>query len=116
MSVWQSADETHIRKLIENTKIVDSGCWEWQGAITSGGYGVMRFQGEVNYLHRVSFALTHDMDHPDELDSDINHKCGNKRCWNPAHLKTVTQRENMIDTIRLSEIETKLDADDVLDI
>lgn len=76
-----------------------SGCWEWQGAKTSNGYG-----DGWNYLypgaggkrrvsaHRQSYVMAKG-EIPEGLQ--IDHLCRNKKCVNPEHLEAVTQQENM---------------------
>ncbi len=34
-------------------------CWEWLGAITSHGYGNMKYGGSTRSAHRISYELVH---------------------------------------------------------
>lgn len=66
-------------------------CWEWQGALGSHGYGAITINN-VRYLaHRYSYKETVG-DIPQGLV--IDHRCHNKRCVNPSHLRPVTVKQN----------------------
>lgn len=72
------------------------GCWLWQAAISSVGYGVVGLGGRANGLflaHRVSFTIECGQI-PEGLQ--IDHICKVRKCVNPAHLESVTQRENIL--------------------
>lgn len=64
------------------------GCWEWQGSVSSAGYGYL---GRT-LAHRRSYELFVGSI-PDGLVLD--HLCRNAACVNPDHLEPVTQRENV---------------------
>lgn len=69
-----------------------SGCWEWTAVKTRDGYARVTWKGKSFAGHRVSYsALVGPI--PDGLELD--HKCRNKACVNPAHLEPVTRLENM---------------------
>ncbi len=87
---------------MENRELIDrllrgcipepnSGCWLWIDALTSGGYGQLRWDGLVLYAHRVSFELFRGPI-PDGLELD--HLCRVRCCVNPYHLEPVTGIEN----------------------
>ena len=61
-----------------------NGCWEWQGARTTSGYGQLWVNGKLQVAHRVSWFLKHQ-------------PCDVKRCVNPDHLFLGTQSDNMRD-------------------
>lgn len=74
-------------------KHAGSGCWEWTGSRTLGGYGHLRRPGGTfDYAHRV--AYTHERGPiPDGLV--IDHLCRNRACCNPDHLEPVPHRTNV---------------------
>ncbi len=78
--------------------VVDSetGCWVWQGAKSSQGYGSVRERanggtGQTLKAHRVFYE-----EHvgPIPVGLHIDHLCRNHACVNPAHLEPVTNADN----------------------
>lgn len=84
-------------KELERLRIVtDSGCWEWQGRIDKGGYGRKKIRKDgINYynVHQVSFVV-YNGDIP--FGNEIDHKCRNRKCFNPDHLQAITKKENIL--------------------
>jgi hypothetical protein len=76
-------------------------CWLWTGN-TRRGYGVYWSGGRRYPAHRWSFEQANGPI-PDGLV--IDHMCRVKSCVNPAHLRAVTQRVNVMagDTIVAAE-------------
>lgn len=73
-------------------RICDTGdCWEWQGGVTTAGYGLVQFYRHKWYVHRLAYCLLVGPI-PDNLT--IDHLCRNRICVNPAHLDLVTRQEN----------------------
>ena len=76
-------------------------CWEWEGATTGEGYGVISYGGRNLYTHRLAYIFEHPEGIPE--GASVLHDCGvfgNPLCCNPAHLRTGTGSENMADAIR----------------
>lgn len=70
------------------------GCWEWQAARDSNGYGVFN-KGEgrgLDRAHRVAYELLVGAIPPGLV---LDHLCRNKSCCNPGHLEPVTIGENI---------------------
>ena len=70
-----------------------SGCWLWDRAIASQGYGVLWLDGRLQYAHRVAHVLFKG-EIPEGLT--IDHLCRVTACVNPEHLEAVTMRENIL--------------------
>jgi len=80
-------------KFLEKVKVMDSGCWEWQGEIIYSGYGATHFRGKHQTAHRVAYLLFRG-DIPIGLEPD--HICLNKSCVNPEHLRLISHRDNLL--------------------
>lgn len=77
----------------------EHGCWEWQGACVTNGYGQMHANGRKRSTHRLAWELEHG---PIPSGMKIDHICGNRKCLRPNHLRLVTHAENLqnLTTIR----------------
>jgi hypothetical protein len=73
------------------------GCWEWQGAVNTAGYGGIGDRGKTLYVHRLVYAATVG---PIPEKYDVMHSCDNRLCVRPDHLTVGTRRENMLDASR----------------
>lgn len=74
-----------------------TNCWNWTGAL-SRGYGVMSssFGASPYKAHRVSYEL-----HIGNIQEGqvVRHTCDNRKCCNPMHLITGTQKDNVHDAV-----------------
>lgn len=77
---WESADKP------------ETGCWQWKLYINRGGYGHLNRQGVTYRAHRVAYELAKG---PIPEDLNIDHRCHNRACINPDHLRAATQKQNL---------------------
>ena len=72
---------------------LESGCWEWQCALTNG-YGVFWDGKRQVRAHRFSYEHFYNSSIPDGLTLD--HLCRNRKCVNPKHMEIVSKGENVL--------------------
>lgn len=68
-----------------------SECWIWTGVTNDGGYGLFSHQGKNERAHRFAWSLSVG-EIPGGLQ--IDHKCRNRMCVNPSHLRPATNKQN----------------------
>lgn len=88
------SDATHYRHDAKFwAKIVKMDtCWLWTGCLQSGGYGQVRRDGYLWYVHSYVYNLLIGPV-PDGLELD--HTCRVRNCVNPDHLEPVTHQVNI---------------------
>jgi len=89
------------RQIRSNIRVNDFGCWEWTGQITRHGYGWLVGIGAHRLAYEVfvgpiqsGLVIDHTCHDPDTCV--CGDTCPHRRCVNPAHMETVTQRENWL--------------------
>ena len=80
-----SVDEINVEYFLSRINATDS-CWNWIGSKTTSGYGDY-CNGIRRYAHRISYCLFNGSISSDKV---IDHKCMNKMCVNPDHLREVS--------------------------
>lgn len=65
-----------------------TGCWEWQGALNSRGYGCFAWGGKGKSLlaHRWAWLFLAEKKIPDGKVLSHKESCGNHACVNPEHM------------------------------
>lgn len=72
-------------------------CWIWQGAKTTGGYGIVTIGGKNYSAHKLSWQWANGKPVPE--GQVLLHKCDNPLCVNPEHLTPDTQQNNVLDRV-----------------
>lgn len=74
-------------------------CVLWPYGRTTGGYGTVTIEGELQYVHRVVCEIKHGP--PETAGQQARHICGNGHlgCFNPDHLQWGTGSENQMDRV-----------------
>jgi hypothetical protein len=67
-------------------------CWVWTGAISSKGYGSCWHNGSARQAHLVVWEML--FGRLRGRKRELDHRCRNRPCSNPAHLEPVTRGEN----------------------
>lgn len=97
---------TVVERIMERVQVDPvTGCWLWQGCITSWGYGVVYDGPNQLRVHRVIYAHHRG---PIPKGLDVDHVCHNedkscaggkscihRRCVNPDHLRAASRRDNL---------------------
>lgn len=96
---WRKYGDTSITKFIvddlarfNSNVIVTPDCWLWAGSNLNGGYACHFLKGRKTCAHRFSFTVFIGHIPP---DLEIDHRCHNPGCVNPAHLQAVTTAFNL---------------------
>ena len=72
----------------------NSGCWLWEGSLSTTGYGRMTIGQKQIQAHRFSYQI-HKGKIPHKME--VLHRCDNPPCVNPEHLRVGTHQDNMRD-------------------
>lgn len=72
-----------------------TGCWPWLGGLDTEGYGQVQRNHKKQKAHR---WVWESMVGPLEPEILLDHKCHNRACVNPDHLRKVTAEQNVFNT------------------
>lgn len=83
-----------LQKEIINRLVDTDDCIEWNKYRNRFGYGIFRFNGRIQNVHRMVWELNNG-----EIPCNmfICHHCDNPPCFNPKHLFLGTHTDNMRD-------------------
>lgn len=71
-----------------------AACLEWPFGKSDNGYGTLRIAGKRWFAHRYTCTRAHG---PAPNNADTAHRCGNRACVNPRHLRWASRSQNMED-------------------
>lgn len=80
-----------VRRLLNRSQEGMNGCWTWTGAVNSRGYGVIKVNGRLKLVHRLSY-LAFIGEIPKGIT--VHHTCNNTRCIHPDHLESLCRGDN----------------------
>lgn len=80
--------------LLRRARVVGD-CLVWTRGTNSGGYGRIRFEGEVWLVHRLAWIARHGPIPPEA--PFVLHRCDNPPCFADEHLRVGTHADNMAD-------------------
>jgi hypothetical protein len=66
-------------------------CWNWTGTIRDTGYGIFSLKGVGHRAHRFAWEMLVGEIPP---GMHIDHRCMNKTCVRPEHLRPATHKQN----------------------
>ncbi len=89
--VWAPIECTRLWYRVE---MKESGCWEWQGAKRTTGYGNIKYLGKWYGCHQLAYSLAVG---PIPGGLHVLHHCDNPPCCNPEHLFVGTNTDNIKD-------------------
>lgn len=72
---------------------VQGPCHLWTGALDQDGYARFWADQRNQRAYRYAYAQAFG---PIPAGLDIDHRCRNRRCVNPGHLRALTHRENIL--------------------
>ena len=76
--------------------VTDSGCWEYQGAKTSRGYGQLQANNKHMMVHRFMYEAIIGAIEDGQV---VRHQCDNPSCCNPEHLLVGSSSDNTQDAL-----------------
>jgi hypothetical protein len=86
-----AARHSEVSKRLDRRSVRVGDCIEWQGALSSEGYGTLVCNKQHVYAHRLAWWLRVG---PIPQDLVVDHLCHNRKCLNIQHLAIVTVEEN----------------------
>lgn len=94
-------------------RIDESGCWIWEKAIDTAGYGRIHYKNISALAHRFSWELSVG---PIPAGMFVCHRCDTPPCVNPGHLFVGDNAANTADKRAKNRQSAKLTTDDVREI
>lgn len=96
MTVRPYVNGTLTKAFWNRIEFLPNGCWQWNGARVTGGYGKTKVTGQSMLTHRLMLTHLHG---PIPAELHVLHKCDYPPCCNPNHLRVGTRVDNMQDML-----------------
>jgi hypothetical protein len=89
------AFQAPLAERIERLSIPEpnTGCLLWLGTLSPHGYGRIKIKGRPRFAYKIAWELENG---PVPKGLVLDHRCNQKQCVNTAHLKPVTNKENVL--------------------
>ena len=78
-------------RAISNITETPDGCWESNYGKKTNGYASIFYKGGAFLAHRAAYTYRHG---PIPDGMAVDHRCFNRACVNPGHLRVLTLRDN----------------------
>lgn len=112
--------ESVRQRLVAGIQAEGDGCWEWQRARNSRGYGILWVDGATQRTHRLVWEVARG---PIPDGMCVLHRCDNPACNRPDHLFLGTQADNVTDMVQKGRAaigetngQSKITTDQVVEI
>lgn len=83
---------TRFEKFI--SKDQSTGCWNWDGCLNQKGYDMFNINNHAYMSHRVAYTKFKNKIAAGKV---LDHKCRNRKCVNPDHLREVSPKINALE-------------------
>lgn len=96
--VIKNISKESIDRIFRKIKIDNkTGCWNWTGSLNNG-YGEVRINKKLYRIHRFIYAwlIAPIPKGKSKNISVLDHICNNRKCCNPAHLRLLSDKENIL--------------------
>lgn len=91
----------NIKKILLQRRTIVNKCWLYNRKLHRTGYAYIELGHKPYAIHRLSLWIFKDFDLNSGFDSLHITDCPNKHCFNPEHLYSGTQKDNVADSIEL---------------
>jgi hypothetical protein len=86
-------------RILNKARVAQNGCWVIDTVHDSSGYAIIRLYRGHTLLkrlkaHRALYEILHG---PIGRTMVMDHKCRNRACCNPSHLRPVTNTQNTVE-------------------
>lgn len=88
-------------------EINPNGCWDWKGATSKAGYGIIMVYGKATLVHRYMWEVYNGKPIPEGLY--CCHSCDRPCCCSPNHLFIGTPKDNTQDALKKGRLTAQVE-------